>query len=61
MTRVRTVEYDKGWGWIARSPFTGEEIIQDFRWASREVARTVVLETRLLAAAPSVKEGSTDE
>lgn len=51
--RVRTVEYEPGWGWIARDPATGEEIIPDFRWASRDVARTVVLETKLLAATQS--------
>jgi hypothetical protein len=48
MKRIRTVEYDPGWGWIARSPFTGEEIPEpDFRWRTREVARTVVQEQRI--------------
>jgi len=47
MSRVRTVEYDQGWGWIARDPATGEEIIKNFRWASREAARTAVTEARL--------------
>lgn len=48
MTRVRTVEYDPGFGWIARNPATGEEIMPNFRWSSRAVARTVVMETVLL-------------
>lgn len=47
MPRVKTVEYDRGWGWIARHPVTGEEIIPKFRWASRDVARAVVWEARL--------------
>lgn len=55
--RVRTVEFDHGWGWIARNPFTGEEIWPGFRWASRSVARTVVRECRLLHAIES-GEGS---
>lgn len=53
MKRVRTVEYEPGWGWIARDPATGEEIIPNFRWASRSVARTVVLETKLLSPTQS--------
>lgn len=59
--RVRTVEFDHGWGWIARNPFTGEEIWPGFRWASRSVARTVVAECRLLHASESKedKDGST--
>lgn len=49
--RVRTVEYDPGYGWIARNPFTGREIPEDgFRWVSRSVARSVVLECKLLRA-----------
>jgi hypothetical protein len=40
--RVRTVEYEPGWGWIARNPWTGEECWPDFVWASRSVARAVV-------------------
>jgi hypothetical protein len=47
MKRIRTVEYDPGWGWIARNPYTGEEIIEDFVWCSRSVARAVVAEARL--------------
>lgn len=47
--RVKTVEYDDGFGWIARNPFTGEEIMPGFRWASRSVARTVVAECRMLS------------
>jgi hypothetical protein len=48
--RVRTVEYEPGYGWIARNPETGQEVIENFRWASRSVARTVVAETRLLSS-----------
>lgn len=49
--RVRTVEYDPGFGWIARDPLTGLEIPEaGFRWMSRSVARSVVLETSLLRA-----------
>ncbi|WP_149344770.1 hypothetical protein [Neorhizobium sp. P12A] len=47
MTRIKTVEYEEGFGWIARHPVTGEEIIPEFRWASRAIARTVVLESRM--------------
>jgi hypothetical protein len=39
--RIRTVEYDPDWGYIARNPWTGKEIIEDFRWRTRDVARTV--------------------
>lgn len=46
--RVRAVEYEPGWGWIARDPRTGLEILPDFRWASRSVARSVVLERRAI-------------
>jgi len=53
-SRIRTVEHDPGWGWIARNPFTGCEISEDFRWASRSVARAVVLECRIFRA-PNVK------
>lgn len=42
--RVRTVEHEVGWGWIARNPDTGSEIWPGFRWASRSVARDVVRE-----------------
>lgn len=47
MIRTRTVQYEPGWGWIARNPWTGEEIIKDFVWRTRAVARTVVQEVRL--------------
>ena len=40
--RIRTVEYEPGWGWIARDPRTGKEVIHDFRWRSRAIARQVV-------------------
>ena len=49
LKRIRTVEYDPGYGWIARDPNTGDEVLPDFRWSSRSVARTVVAEARLLA------------
>lgn len=64
LERIRTVEYDPGCGWIARSPWTGKEILEKgWRWNSRSVARTVVLEDRLLnkpvgrAALSRTKEG----
>ncbi len=47
--RVRTVEYDPGRGWIARDPSTGLEVIENFRWTSRSVARAVVRDARLFA------------
>lgn len=46
--RIKTVEYDHRLGWIARSPYTGEEIQKDFRWTSRSVARAVVAEHKLM-------------
>lgn len=45
--RIRTVEYEPGWGWIARNPWTGKEVIEDFVWRSRSVARAVVAEARM--------------
>lgn len=45
--RIRTVEYVPGWGWIARNPWTGKEVIEDFVWVSRSVARAVVDSARL--------------
>jgi hypothetical protein len=50
MIRIRAVEHEAGWGWIARSPWTGKEIVEGFRWRTRDVARTVVEEDRLLNA-----------
>lgn len=52
--RVRTVEYDPGFGWIARNPATGQEIQKDFRWTSRSVARDVVDQARRLATGPAL-------
>lgn len=50
MTRIRTVEKDPRGGWIARDPFDGHVILgDDFRWNSRECARTVVWEARNLS------------
>lgn len=46
--RIKSVEHEEGWGWIARNPFTGEEIMKDFRWTSRSVARSVVAECRMM-------------
>lgn len=47
--RVRTVAYDPDWGWIARCPNSGEEIMEaGFRWRTRDVARTVVDEHVML-------------
>lgn len=47
--RVRTVEREAGWGWIARNP-DGSEVIPGFRWSSRCVARAVALDARIAAA-----------
>lgn len=47
--RVRTVEYEPGWGWIARDPRTGREVLENFRWTSRSVARDVVDQCRNMA------------
>ena len=55
--RVRTIEHDPGWGWIARNPFTGKAIFNDdWRWVSRSVARAVVTEARMFP--PKKKEGA---
>ena len=56
MKRVRSVEYDPGFGWIARSPLTGEEVLPNFRWSSRAIARTVAAETRLLSSLAALRE-----
>ncbi len=58
LKRVRTVEYDPGWGWIARDPETGKEIIDGFRWRTRSVARAVVDETRMLGRPSDAKGGT---
>ena len=50
--RVRTVEYEPGYGWIARDPITGREVIENFRWTSRSVARDVVRQA-MLSATPN--------
>lgn len=52
--RVRTVEYEPGYGWIARDPITGREVIENFRWTSRSVARDVVRQA-MLSATPNAK------
>ena len=44
--RVRTVEYEPGFGWIARDP-NGHEVWPDFRWASRSVARDVARQAKM--------------
>ncbi len=56
MSRIRTVEYDAPWGWIAHNPWTGEEVIEGFRWRTRDVARTVVDEARLLSKPDGVDQ-----
>ena len=48
--RIRTVEYEPGWGWIARDPRTGKEVVHDFRWSSRAIAREVSRECERLGA-----------
>lgn len=62
--RIRTVEYEPGWGWIARDPWTGKEVIEDFVWRTRSVARAVVDEARLFRkpeSSPMVaREGNAD-
>lgn len=46
--RIRTVEYVKGEGWLARSPYDGRQLGGDgFVWRTRDVARTVVDECKL--------------
>lgn len=50
MKRIKTIEYEPGWGWIARSPWTGKEVLDNFRWRTREVARDVVRQARLLGS-----------
>ena len=47
--RIKTVEYDPGWGYIARNPRTGKEVIEEFRWRTRDVARAVVAAARLVS------------
>lgn len=51
--RFATVEYEPGWGWVARDPWTGFDIMEPgFVWNSRYVARTVVDEARVLGPSP---------
>lgn len=57
--RFKTVEYVAGWGYIARNPWTGEEVIKDFFWCTREVARSVVWEARLLDKPATVDSEAT--
>ena len=47
---MRTVEYEPGWGWIARNP-DGTEAVPNFRWASRSIARSVAKEDVAMRAA----------
>lgn len=55
IARIRTVEYDPGEGWIARSPYDGRQLGGDgFVWRTRDVARTVVDEERLLGKPSSL-------
>ena len=53
---VRRVEYDPGWGWIARNR-DGNEIAKNFRWASRSVARTVAYEADCCASLSTPTDG----
>jgi len=55
--RVCTVEYEPGWGWIARDPRTGAEVLKDFRWRTRAAARDVVACARA-AIATATQEAS---
>lgn len=48
MKRVRRVEYDPGWRWIARDKFGLEYMETGFRWSSRSVARDVVEQDKAL-------------
>lgn len=51
--RFRTVEFEPGWGWVARDPWSGFDIMEPgFCWNSRYVARTVVDEARVLGPNP---------
>jgi len=51
-SRIKRVEYDRGFnGWIARHK-DGTEIAKGFRWATRLAARTVVHEADCLAERP---------
>lgn len=53
MPRFRTVEYEPGWGWVARDPWSGFDImVPGFCWKSRSVARAVVYESRVLGPDP---------
>ena len=48
MARTRTIEYDPGEGWVARSPYDGRQLGgEGFVWRTRDVARTVVDECRM--------------
>lgn len=53
---MKAVEYERGWGWIARNPQTGEEIVKDFRWTSRSVARDVVRQSRAKSTPQGAEE-----
>lgn len=49
---MKRVEYDPGWGWIARDR-NGKAIFdENWRWNSRSVARSVCKESDFLAANP---------
>jgi len=53
---MKRVEYDPGFGWIARRR-DGTEVMKDFRWASRSVARTVTREADWTDARTSTDGG----
>jgi hypothetical protein len=52
---LRRVEHEPGWGWIARDR-DGREVVENFRWASRAVARTVAAEADMVADIRSREE-----
>jgi hypothetical protein len=47
--RVLSVEYESGWGWIARGP-DGREVLPEFRWRTRSAARDVAAGARAIVA-----------
>ncbi|MGW8203024.1 hypothetical protein ACWGM0_10810 [Sphingomonas bisphenolicum] len=49
------MEHDRGWGWIARRA-NGEEVVKDFVWSSRSVAKDVARQADQEAAA--LQQGS---
>lgn len=54
--RVKRVEHERGWGWIARDRH-GDEVVKEFRWTSRSIARDVAYGPEIMEAAE--KAGAT--